>query len=132
MKGSEKMPKLLLRPNFVTYSDDGRLKELFCKICGSQIAGEQEVRRDTNTIVVKWARFSNYAEIKMACADGSAHVTNGCAKCLKSPLSNEMMAELLAADLVEQNDGKELPKKQIIEREPKKVVKLALGGRAAV
>jgi hypothetical protein len=97
--------------NFVTKTPDGVLSRLQCKLCGTVI-GEIQMRtvgfrerpngRIVERIVENFTRNHLYSEIKIACEDGSAHVTNGCHKCLTGELSVEVLEELIQTDEEEQ------------------------------
>lgn len=100
----------VLRPNYVIFGPGNRIEELFCKVCGSAIAGMQSTikgrRLDPATKqwieehVLEFRRFHNYAELKMQFEDGSYHVTNGCKTCLSGTLPIEKLHELHIADML--------------------------------
>lgn len=118
--------KTVLRPNYVIYDDVGAIKELFCKVCGSAIAGVQESVRGMRQTrqglwveerVLAWRRFPNYAELKMEFEDGSFHVTNGCRNCLTEALTNEQLHELMHADMsMEGTENAEASKERVAAR----------------
>lgn len=118
--------KFVLRPKYVILDDVGAIKELFCKVCGTAIAGVQEMvrgRRQTRhglwieDHVHVWRRFPNYAELKMEFEDGSFHVTNGCNQCLTEGLTAEQLHELMHADMeLEGTEGAEAAKERIALR----------------
>jgi hypothetical protein len=65
---------------------DGRgIAKLFCKVCGAQIA--QRTRRGQMNF------FDNYAEVKFRFLDGSFHVTNLCANCVKAVQKDRLLAK---------------------------------------
>lgn len=76
----------------VKHDDRGNVRELFCKGCGAKIAGmvvsdqePQHVAMGDKLIAVtpvEFAHLTGYAEAIMEFDDGSAHVTNGCSKCV--------------------------------------------------
>lgn len=95
------------RPDYVKYDEEGRLSELYCKLCGSQIGGRVRVligkRMEdgvlSNDYIVEFKRFPNYAEGKIEFHDGSAHVTLGCKDCLTGKLDPETLDAIHQADL---------------------------------
>ena len=95
---------MLKKPEFVQMGD-GQIQKLFCKMCGTQIAGMVASPRGsgplTGQFVERFKRFPNYAEAKFKASDGSFHVTNGCKNCLTKPLSAGEMQALYSADAVE-------------------------------
>jgi len=106
--------KFVKYPNFTRFGPMGDLQEIICKVCGVTIAGTTE--RVVNTTrnpggsqvqkaVVQFVRFHNYAELKISFTDGSAHMTNGCSKCLHPNLTPTQLDELQQADMEEQTAG---------------------------
>lgn len=85
---------ILKRPDFVVYDTRGAVRELYCKVCSTQIAGG-----------VPFQRYANYAELKFSCDDGSLHVTNGCRKCLTRSTSKKILSAMLVADMTDLNKG---------------------------
>ena len=92
---------MLARPNYITYTDTGAINNIFCKQCGTPIAGFVSVPVTPTTRGIRWRRFPNYAEIKMEFDDGHFHVTNGCKACLSLGLSPGVLHELHNADMTE-------------------------------
>jgi hypothetical protein len=98
-----------LRPKYVLFGPDGKIEEIFCKVCGSAIAGMRSriIGTRFDSVTNKWIetevrQFSllpNYTEIKMQFKDGSYHVANGCRSCLSAPLTPEQLHELHIADM---------------------------------
>jgi len=97
------------RPDYVIFDSEGNIKEMFCKVCGDVIAAHEDRLKERKVgwggkiIEVRQARFTrknNYCELKMEFQDGSAHVTNGCTKCLHPNLSTDQLYELHRADLL--------------------------------
>ncbi len=96
---------------FATFSPDGNLELLQCKLCGTVI-GEKQLRpigykerpdgRIVERIVENFVHNHMYTEVKILCSDGSAHVTNGCHNCLTGELSVEKLEELIQTDEEEQ------------------------------
>lgn len=78
---------------FASLDAEGKLTHLNCKICGTTI-GKMETVNGRSVFI----RLSNYLEVKIRCDDGSFHVTNGCAKCLKNNLSLDTASALLRRD----------------------------------
>jgi|SRR4249919_4089527 hypothetical protein len=99
----------LKRPNYITYGDNYEIAEIFCKICGAAIGGltskmigrrlDPATKKWIETEEVRFRRFGNYAELKIEFEDGSAHVTNGCSKCMHENLTPEELDALHQADL---------------------------------
>lgn len=106
------------RPRYVLQGPMGDILELFCKICGSAIAGKRtQVTGRRRTMTGEWiedhlqtfVRFNNYGEIKIEFEDGSFHVTNGCSQCLNINLAPDVLFELHNADMdVEESIGGEI------------------------
>lgn len=103
----------LRRSNFATYAPNGVLLELFCKICGTQIASTylRPGPHPSSVPQLKFSRNNLYAEIKMAFEDGSHHVTNGCKNCLGTNMPPELLESLFEADMqdlgaIDQRNGK--------------------------
>lgn len=111
--------------DFARLAPDGILERLQCKVCGAVI-GEKQYRtigfrtapngQKIERIVESFARNHLYYEIKIACEDGSAHVTNGCKNCLGGSLSVDLLDELLWTD--EQDLGIKLGRRsaEVVER----------------
>jgi len=126
--------KFLQRPNYVILSETGELQELFCKVCGTAIAGQQDVvkgRRRSRSgdwieeHIIQFRRYNNYAELKIEFKDGSFHVTNGCKTCLHENLTQLQMRELMHADMdLEGTENAENSKL----RAPKRVVAVRTDG----
>ncbi len=113
-------PVILKRPDYVVFDTDGSIKELFCKVCGTSIAGMRNTvkgrhfDKTTGTwiqeSVTRFQRSNLYAEMKIEFMDGSGHVTNGCATCLNKISTrgheDEVLLALLNADMdIEQKQG---------------------------
>jgi len=108
------MYKFVKAPTFVRKDEQGTLRELMCKMCGTVIAGfterivGYEMDRAGNKVKVvsrQFTRFHNYTELKIAFSDGSFHVTNGCSACLSMSLPPAALDELHRADQEESPDG---------------------------
>lgn len=116
------------RPFYVLWDTQGGIAELFCKVCGTRIAGYVErlvdIRQEPNGVRVevkslRFTRTEEYVEAKFEFWDGSFHVTNGCRNCVHTKLTSDQMYEIHIADLL--NDGgshTELAKVRV----PRKVV----------
>lgn len=99
--------RALKRPEYAEIDPDGTLVALYCKVCGTAVGGIEEVvkrrrlegDKTVETAVVKFSRFSNYAETTLLFDDGSKHVTNGCFDCLSQKLSKAIMRDLYEADV---------------------------------
>lgn len=126
------------RPSYVTFTPNGEITELFCKVCGSQIGGIEDtvqgrsLDKTTNKwverVVRQFRRFSGYTEMKMEFEDGSAHVTNGCNKCMTEHLNKDDLTAIYNADLdIEAVAGNPHVKK-LRERIPTRVVAVRVGG----
>lgn len=100
MKETEQMLK---RKAFVTTTKDGTIEALYCKVCGSKIAGVtmRPSGPGNAPLVPKFSRFPNYVEAKFSFNDNSFHVTNGCDKCLSKALTVKQMAALYKCDCAE-------------------------------
>src|SRR5262245_852561 len=115
---------------FAHFNADGSLERLQCKLCGD-IIGETQQRpvgrrnrpdgRIVEKIVENFARNHKYTEIKIAYDDGSAHVTNGCKRCLTGDMAVEKLDEITQVD----TEDLQLPP---INRKAIGVVKLLVGG----
>jgi hypothetical protein len=115
---------------FARFNADGVLERLQCKLCGDVI-GEIQLRpvgrkqrpdgRIVEKIVENFTRNDQYTEIKIAFEDGSAHVTNGCKRCLTGQLSVEQLEALTYTD------EDDLGMKRT-GRKPMGVVKTLVGG----
>jgi hypothetical protein len=115
----------LARPNYMCYHSNNEVKEIFCKLCGAQIAGERRVllntRKDKNTgkiieeYSVKFQRLPTYAELKMQFEDGSYHVTNGCSSCMQMHLHPEVLQELYDADAEEMKPELNMPPRKAVK-----------------
>lgn len=126
--------KFVKRPNYVTYGEDKSVEEIFCKVCGSPIAGMRarsagrRLTRDrqwVELVEIRFRRLSNYTDLKIQFEDGSYHVTNGCKNCLSENLTIEQMTELHVADmLLEDWPGRDLQ----ITRVPLQVVAIRRDG----
>lgn len=123
------------RPEFIVYNEDGSIKELYCKLCGSAIAGEREMSRGLKhakdgrqyeQLVMRFARFSNYVEAKMQFEDGSFHVTNGCTNCLTPNMGPDDMKRLHEADIAAMPEGFTV---RDMHRTPKRIVKVSTDGK---
>ena len=97
---------MLKKPNYTEYlGPRGQLSAMYCKICGEKIASMQ--MRPTSavpgaTILNKFTRHSNYAEIKIALSNpGMYHVTNGCQACLRRGMDPAILDDMYQADLAE-------------------------------
>lgn len=94
----------LVRKNFVDYGPKGQVLGLYCKLCGDAIAGVQARRVSPvpgAAMAMKFLRYSNYAEIKIAFNDGSHHVTHGCKKCLGTNMAPDVLQALYEADVLD-------------------------------
>lgn len=129
--------KFVQRPNYVGSSPGRPIEELFCKICGSAIAGMQSRikgrRLDAATKqwieehVLEYKTFHNYAELKILFEDGSYHVTNGCKTCLSGDIPVEKLHELHTADLL--HESQDYPGKELhLARVPVMAVAIRLDG----
>lgn len=105
--------KTVHKRDFVTYSPEGSVTELYCKVCGVKIAGMALRSGPHINSIPQWkfSRNNFYAEIKIAFDDGSHHVTNGCKNCLSSNMDPELLAELFDVDMedlgsVDKRNGK--------------------------
>lgn len=128
--------KFVQCPEFIRRDGDV-VVEIKCKVCGTVIAGMTERISDTRlgrngeviqTKTLKFTRYPNYAELKMALGPGQFHVTHGCYKCLVPGLTPEQLNELMEADMEEQSD---LDKEYSIEmraRVPTSTVAIKVGG----
>lgn len=105
----------LKKPDYIEHQG-GIVSRVFCKMCGSTIAGMSQRPAGSgsqiNRMVTRFKRFSSYAEAKFKCNDGSFHVTNGCKACLTGLSDLETMTALLAADMTEQG---RLDKRKVTE-----------------
>lgn len=119
-------------PDFVRFdAGSGAMVAILCKVCGTVIAGltEETTRRSHDragnmieTKRVQFARFNNYAEVKIEFKDGSAHVTNICTVCLTSSIEDHELQELYEADI--HVDGAGYTEK-LIARKAKRIAALA-------
>lgn len=123
------MEPLLKRPDYIVRDSRGHISELYCKVCGTQIAKTLVDGRHR-----KFRYLSNYSEMKIALKDDesnitSYHVTNLCMRCVEKAVNNpEILQALHGADidvLGERNVGM-LKERQ--RRKPK-VVQIARGAR---
>jgi len=81
----------LARPDFILTNADGKILELYCKVCGVVTGTE---------VAGRFQRLRNHAEIKMRFEDGSNHVTSICHDCVsKAYASSELMQALHDADM---------------------------------
>lgn len=80
----------LQRPDYIILDAAGRVTQIFCKVCGTQIGQMNKIGR--------MVRTSEYIEAKIQCTDGSFHHTNGCDKCLHQSLPPSMLRKLMQAD----------------------------------
>lgn len=91
--------------NFIEYDSDGAIKRMFCKICGTAIAGTTYRPKGSglkiDQLVEKFIRFPVYAEMKLECNDGSFHVTHGCKDCITTMQPIAVLRELWRSDLEE-------------------------------
>lgn len=78
----------LLKPNYF------RKGQIFCKACGTEIAGVVGVGRKAH-----FENHANYRELKILFDDGSMHVTNCCATCLPNLDNPTTLDKLHLADL---------------------------------
>lgn len=96
---------MLKRKDFVVYDDRRMVRELYCKVCGEQIAGMVPRPKgpgpEIGVLVEKFTRFPNFADAKFHFNDGSFHVTNGCQNCLRLGLTPAEMLELYRCDMEE-------------------------------
>lgn len=84
----------LARPDYIVTNERGSLQELYCKNCGAQIGGLNEINA--------FVRYRNYVELKLLFDDGSHHVTNICAGCVDAVVSDaERMQALHDADIAQ-------------------------------
>lgn len=97
--------------DFVRLAQDGTIERLYCKLCGTIIGEVQHQTigfrerpdgRLVERILEGFYRNHMYMEVKISFEDGSAHVTNGCKKCLMGDLSVEQLDELTQTDEEEQ------------------------------
>ena len=87
---------------------DGTVEAVHCKVCGHRIAGLiihhqpiETIRRDGTVIVrerLVWAKFADYAEVRIVFDDGSAHETPMCRRCADT-LTIEQVDDSYLADL---------------------------------
>jgi len=95
-------------PDFVTRDDQDNITEIKCKVCGTVIMGRIERHKErpdgTKYIIEQLGPYYNYTEIKIGMQDGSAHVTNGCDKCLRKDLPADRLIELMLADAEDQKN----------------------------
>lgn len=82
--------KTLARPVYVVYNTAGSLTELYCKLCGTQIAG---------IVGKRFVRFPDYVELKFSVSDTAKHVTNLCKTCVVEADAPETLQLLYEADL---------------------------------
>lgn len=91
--------------DFIEYDTDGSIKKMFCKICGTPIAGTVYRPKGSglkiDQLVEKFIRFPVYAEMKMECNDGSYHVTHGCKDCITTMQPIKVLRELYISDMEE-------------------------------
>lgn len=121
------------RPKFAIYNHSGAVEELFCKLCGSSIAGYRASLDKGSSVdgqimgtrTVRFMRSSIYAEMKIEFEDGSFHVTSGCSNCLNPNLSKAHLKELHVADM-EQDPFPGSDK--LAKRVPKRIVIVQVGG----
>jgi hypothetical protein len=115
---------------FARLNPDGQLERLQCKLCGTVIGEVQErtigTRQRTNgrmveRVIETFTRNHLYTEVKIVYDDGSAHITNGCSRCLTGDLNEEQMDELTYTD----EDDLGLKRSG---RKPLAVVKALIGG----
>lgn len=105
------LPKasLLQKPDYIEYDDDGSIKVIYCKVCGTVIA-QWTIKDRGETVIIdgkardvvkeKFTRLPNYAELKMQMVDGRAHVTNGCIDDIqRAAVSLELMQAMYEADI---------------------------------
>lgn len=92
---------MLVRPDYIEADDSGVIKGIFCKVCGTKIAGMIDKPKGSG-LALKFKRFPMYAEAKLRHSDGSFHVTNGCKKCFMK-LEYKIGQEIYEADMAEMN-----------------------------
>lgn len=118
-------PMLKKAKDFIEFNRDGAIGRMYCKICGTPIAGTVVGPKGPDQrLVEKFMRFPVYAEMKMECSDGSFHVTHGCKDCFlkKQPLS--VLRELYMSDMEEMG--------MRVNAEPIKVVAIDTTGAGIV
>lgn len=84
----------LVRAKYLSKQADGTITEIFCKVCGTNIARATPDGR--------MVRRPNYTEIKMKFSDGSFHVTNLCKSCVENIGDRkDVMLDMYEADIDE-------------------------------
>lgn len=96
---------MLNKRDYVIFDKMGGIQKIFCKVCGSGIAGTTERPRGSgpmaDQMVERFMRFPNYVEAKFEFDDGSFHVTSGCRDCVHAGIDRQTMLELYQADMAE-------------------------------
>lgn len=98
----------LKKPDYIEDDRNAGITAVYCKCCGAEIRGmvadpqSERTERNGNKVIVRQNQMltshANYREIELHFKDGSAHVSNCCAKCINQ-LDNETVREMYLADL---------------------------------
>lgn len=110
-------PISLARRQFVVTDRKGGMTELYCKNCGTQIAGVMYTKKFPGG---KFTRMKNFAEMKMRFDDNSFHITVLCTGCIDAVAGNKLrMQAMYDADIEAMNMSDELADVYAHRKNPK-------------